>query len=471
MAITANGIGSGLDINGMISQLMALEQRPLTSLARKEGSYQAKLSAFGQIKSVLSSLQTAANGLKEAAKFSATKATAGSEAGFTATSSSTAATGSYSVEVVQLAKVQRIATSATDQFAPDSGFTSGKLTITFGTLVPGTPATFEPDDDRVAELEFTGSTIEELRDAINADSTLGIKASVVDNGSAKQLVLTGTGTGANKAFSISGEDSLAALSYTPGGATTPSSPLYELQGAQDAIVDIDGIRVRRGSNTIGDAIAGVTLTLTKESNGASVLTVADDRSAARSAIEAFVKAYNDAAAALKNLTGYDAEKKAAAALTGDATARNIQGQLRSMIGGAFSGLGATSRLADIGITFQRDGRLAIDSGKLDAALADPNRDVASFFVGNGTVKGLGETISIKLDDFLGAGGLLNSRTDGINASIKALDRQRENLLSRLESVEKRYRAQFTALDSMIAGMTQTSNYLAQQLANLPKIRQ
>lgn len=470
MAITANGIGSGLDINSLVSQLMALEQRPLTTMATKEASYQAKLSAFGQVKSVLSAFQTSLTALKDAAKFTATRATVGSDAGFTASSTSTAAASSYAVKVEQLATTQRIATSASSTFAPDTSVVStGELTINFGTYTAGPPAGFAADTDRVVTLEFSGSTIEDLRDAINADSTLGIKASLVDNGTAKQLVFTGTGTGAEKAFSLSGTGSLAALQYSPDATTTSSDAVYNLQSAQDAIVDIDGIRISRGSNTVNDAIEGVTLSLTKETSTAANLTITDDRSQAKGAIDSFIKAYNETLSTLKNLTGYDAEKGTSSTLTGDATARGIQNQLRNLVGSALGGLGNTTRLSEIGITFQRDGTLKADSTKLDAALADPARNVAEFFAGKDDVKGFADTLSARLDDLLGTSGMLNSRTDGINASIKALDKQRENLMTRLESVEKRYRAQFTALDTMIASMSQTSTYLTQQLANLPKI--
>ncbi|MCA9233348.1 MAG: hypothetical protein KDA57_22075, partial [Planctomycetales bacterium] len=136
MALSASGLGSGLDINSLVSQLMAVERQPLTAMARKEASFQAKLSAFGQIKGSLSALQTAANALNDAAKFSATKATVGSDAGFTASTKSGAAAGSYSVQVEQLAKVQRIATAADTSFVPNAGTAEAPttVTITFGKM-------------------------------------------------------------------------------------------------------------------------------------------------------------------------------------------------------------------------------------------------------------------------------------------------------------------------------------------------
>ncbi|HRQ59767.1 MAG TPA: flagellar filament capping protein FliD [Azoarcus taiwanensis] len=472
MALSASGLGSGLDINGLVSQLMAVERQPLTAMARKEASFQARLSAFGQIKSSLSALQTAANALKDAAKFSATRATVGSEAGFTASTGSAAAAGSYTVQVEQLAKAQRIATAAGTSFVPNAGTAEAPttVTITFGKMDGGS---FVPGEAAAKSIDFTGSTIEELRDAINKGD-LGVSASVIDNGTAKQLVVTGKNTGAGQAFQIGGT---AGLAYDPSIAIDPHNPKvpagantgYALQASQDARINVDGITVTRGSNTISDVLGGVTLTLTKETTAAASLSVAEDFSGARSAIDAFVKAYNDTQTTLKNLTAFNAETKAASTLTGDSTARSIQAQVRNLVGGALAGLGDTSRLADIGITFDKDGKLAVEGSKLDAALRDPARDVAAFFTGSGDTKGLAATVSDGLKSFIDSGGLLAGRTDGINASIKTIGKQREAFELRLESIQKRYMAQFTALDSSIASMSQTSNYLAQQLAGLQNL--
>ncbi|MCP5224905.1 MAG: flagellar filament capping protein FliD [Thauera sp.] len=469
MALSASGLGSGLDINSLVSQLMAVERQPLTAMARKEASFQAKLSAFGQIKGSLSALQTAANALNDAAKFSATKATVGSDAGFTASTASGAAAGSYSVQVEQLAKVQRVATGASTSFTPTAGTAEAPTTvsITFGKMDGGS---FVPGEAGAKSIDFTGSTIEELRDAINKGD-LGVTASVIDNGTAKQLVVTGKKTGAEQAFQIGGT---AGLAYDPSVAIDPENPTvpagsntsYVLQASQDARINVDGITVTRGSNTISDVLEGVTLTLTKETTAAASLSVAEDFGGARSAIDAFVKAHNDTQTTLKNLTNYNAETRTAATLTGDSSARSIQSQVRNLVGGALSGLGDTTRLADIGITFDKDGKLTVDSSKLDAALKDPNRDVAAFFTGSGDTKGLAATVSDGLKNFIDTGGLLAGRTEGLNASIKMIGKQREAFEARLESVQKRYQAQFTALDSTIASMTQTSNYLTQQLASL-----
>lgn len=465
MSISAPGIGSGLDINGLVGQLMALERRPLTALAQREASAQGRISAFGQLTSLVSSLQTAANGLKDAAKFAATRATVGANAGFTASSTTSASAGSYSVEVSALAQTQRVAIGS-GAFATGSGtdLAAGTLTLGFGTAAalnesPPAPAS-------TVDIEFAGGSINDLRDAINA-ANAGVRASVINDGTTQRLVLTGAETGAQQAFSLQG----LGVDFNPNMPGSEGDPVFQLQAAQDAQIKVDGLPITRGSNSINDVIEGVTLTLTRAEAGVtSSLTVAADRSGARAAIDGFVKAYNDAVNGIRNLTAFNAETRQAAALTGDSTARGLQNQLRNIVGGAFAGLGDTNRLADIGITFQLNGTLSVDNTRLTEALNDPNRDVAAFFTGVGDTKGFADQVSVALGNFIGSDGLLTSRTDGIKASIRAIENQREALNRRLESVETRLRAQFTALDSMIASMTQTSTFLGQQLATLPGAR-
>lgn len=467
MAAITTG-GSILDINTLVSNLMTLERQPLAKLAAKEGTETAKLSAFGQIKGVLSSLQTAVEALKNADKFNASKATVSGD-GFTATSKVGAASGSYSVEVLALAREQRIALafpSGGDENSTGPSIGPGKLTIEFGTVDGSDFVTDVPL--RSASLEFEGSTLAELRDAINNSATLGIKASIVNDGTADQLVLTGTATGRNMAFRLSGEDGLADLSYNP--AASEAEGFQAVQTAESARLKVDGIEVVRGKNTISDVIDGVTLTLTKDPADSTgpvkgTVTVAEDPSGAKSAIEAFVKAYNEANTTIRSLTAYDAENKQAATLTGDSTARSIQGQLRNAVGATLAGLEGASSLAEIGVAFDRSGALVIDNAKLDAALKDPDKNVGALLAGK---DGLAASIGSSLERILDTrSGMIAGRTDSINSTIKALTKQYEALEARLVTVQERYRLQFSKLDTMLAGMNQTSTYLAQQLANLP----
>ncbi|WP_341645467.1 flagellar filament capping protein FliD [Thauera sp. SDU_THAU2] len=483
MAAITSG-GSVLDITSIVSQLITAERRTTQQpLVNKEAAQTAKLSAFGQIKGALSSLQTAAEALGKNDVFGGVKATVSGK-GFTATAKAGAATGNHSIEVFQLAKEQRVSTDAATSFVP----AAGRLSIQFGTV--NESGSFEADAERMASFEFEGGTLAELRDAINNDASLGIKATIVNNGRADQLVLTGAAvngpaTGANMAFKLTGAGGLEGLSYDPGTGAGGNG-MYSVQAAQDARLKVDGIEISRGKNTIDDVLESVTLTLNDEpetdvTSLKGTLAVATDNEQARKAVDAFVKAYNEVTDILKSVTAYDTTTRQGSTLTGDSTVRNIQSTLRNALNDALGGLGGVQSLAELGIgsgtkldkesgQVTVDGKLSLDSAKLDAALSDPNKDLVAFFNGKDGAKGFAATFSERLGGLLDdRTGLIATRTKGIDDSIKSLQEQFNRIDERIVGMEERYRIEFSRLDSLLAGMSQTSSYLAQQLANLPKI--
>lgn len=458
-SISSPGLGSGLDINGIITKLMQVESLPLNALATKEASYQAKLSAFGSLKGALSSLQTAAQTLKNTSTFTGMSASVSDSTVFTATANSTASANTYDITVSKLAKAHSIRTNNLTDFATGATFEAGTLSIQIGS---GT----------ATNITLTaGKTLAEIATAINAAST-GATAMVINDGTYDRLVLTSGTTGASGAITFTATTTDDVNTTTRALTNLVGANLTTVQAAQNAELTVGGVAITRSSNTITDAIAGVTLNLLKAditTPPAAKLTVAKNTGTVTSAVNAFVKAYNDAISGIKQLTAYDAANKKASVLTGDSTARSIQSQLSNLVSASVSGIaGGISRLSDIGITMQKDGTLATDSSKLSAALADTTKDVASLFTqtssGN---EGIAVRFNTILEGIVGSSGLIAGRTDGINASIKDLGKRADALNVRLTAIERRYRAQFTALDTLVASMNQTSTYLSQQLANLP----
>lgn len=482
--ITSAGVGSGLDINGLITKLMAVEQQPLTALDTKEAGYQAKLSAYGSMKGAVSALQTAARTLKSSSLYTSMSAKAADSTVASASAVSTAVAGTYGLTVTALAKSQSLATKADfSSHTSDIGTADGKIKIELGTYTGGTFTADSAKSPLTIDIAAGTSSLDDIRDEINAVNT-GVRASVVyigkDAGGTDvyKLALTAKDTGAANSMRITVMDSsdvvqtnntgLAQLSYDPT-KTAGAGNEYDIKvSAQDAQLTIDGIALTRSSNTVTDAITGVTLTLLKEST--TNLTIARDTASVSTAITAFVKAYNDVNKLTHDLSAYNADTKTAAVLTGDSGVRSLQTMLRQMIGYTTGPTTSSVRnLSAIGVTMQRDGSLEFASGKFDTAVANSATDVAALFSNDTTAfKGVAVRMSTVLDSMLASNGLLSSRTDGINKSIKDIDKQREALSLRLTAIEKRYRAQFTALDSLVASMQQTSSFLTQQLASLTK---
>lgn len=454
MAISSAGIGSNLDVSSIVSQLMALEQRPLTALQKKEAVYQGKISALGSLKSALSALQTSASSLIPASgtsalqKFSSFKTSVADTTIATASASSSAVAGTYTLSNIVLASAQQV--RKTGIVVPA---TAGSLNIQVGTAAA------------VTINLAAGSTLANVVDAING-STAGISAAIVNSGSAEHLILTAKDTGTANTIAITGSDgdggtAWASSSFTFTG-TNLNNGWTESATAKNATLDINTIAVSSASNTLSSAISGVTLNLLKA--GSTTLSVTRDTSSVAASVNAFVKAYNDFNTTANNLGSYNATTKQAGTLNGDSTLRSAQGSLRSLVMNAPAELSdaAFQRLSDIGVSMQKDGSLTVDSAKLSTAVSSNLVGVANL------LSVYGSAFKAATDGMIGSSGTIVARTEGISASIKSITKQAEAVSDRLTQIETRYRKQFTALDTLIAGMTKTSNFLTQQLANLPK---
>jgi flagellar hook-associated protein 2 len=482
--ISSAGIGSGLDINGLITKLMAVEQQPLTALATKEAGFQAKLSAYGSLKGAVSALQTAAHALKSSSLYTSMSAKASDSTVASASAVSTAVAGTYGLTVTALAKSQSLATKADfSSHTSDISTIDGKIKIELGTFTAGAFTADSTKNPVTIDVTAGSSSLDDIRDQINSINA-GVRASVVYVGKnaggtdVYKLALTAKDTGAANSMRITVMDSsdvvltdntgLAQLSYDPTKAAGAGNEFDVKVPAQDAQLSIDGIAITRGSNTITDAITGVTLSLLKEST--TNLTITKDNASVSAAINTFVKAYNDVNTLAHDLSAYNSDTKTAAVLTGDSGVRSLQTTLRQMIGYTTGTSTATVRnLSAVGITMQRDGSLEFNASKFDAAVAKSSSDVAALFSDDTTTsKGVAVRMSTILDAMLASNGLISSRTDGINSSIKDIGKQRDALNLRLTAIEKRYRTQFSALDSLVASMQQTSSFLTQQLASLTK---
>jgi flagellar hook-associated protein 2 len=649
MALSAPGLGSNLDITGMVSQLMTAESKPLEQLNFREAAHQARLSAFTSIKGSLGNLRSTMTSLREMSRFSGFRASVGDSAVASVSVSGSPPAGNYSLEVTDLAQAQKLKSGTVFSAATDT-LGSGTITLQFGRYDAGT---FQLNADRGTQtitIDPAGSSLAAVRDAIN-NANAGVNANLVNDGTGQRLVLASTSSGADNALRITVSDDdgdntdaagLSRLAYDASSGGT--SRMIETIAAQNAEFILDGIAISKSSNTVSDALEGVTLQLNKTNEGSpTTLGVAKDTSAITSAVEAFVKAYNDSAKTLRDLSAYNATTKQGAVLQGDSTVLALQSQLRGMVATPLSG--ELTALSDVGVRFDTNGSLGIDNTKLAAAIS-AGKDVASLFAAggrandslvryvsatdiaspgqlgisisqvatrgtatggavaaltigagsndslalsvdgsainitlapgtytanslaaelqsriNGALKEAGATANVSVsqdagalkvtstrygsastveltggsaltdlfgtavatagldvagsvggvvgtgtgqrlnaggisidvqgtatgdrgtlnfsrgyadqlftlvDKMLGSEGAIAGRTDGINASIKDIGTRRTRMNERLAMVEKRYRTQFIALDTMISRMTQTSTFLQNQLSSLPK---
>lgn len=393
MGIQSTGIGANLNVNDIITKLMQVESQPLTTLAKKEASFQAKLSAYGTLNSALSVFQSNVTGLSNLGTFQTLTATASDSSIASATTTSVSTQGSYNLNVTKLAQAQTI--SSAGQVSSTAAIGSGAsttITFQFGTITGGTLAngTYTGASFNQDATQSTGSvtingannSLQGIRDAINAAS-IGVNATIVGDGSATpyHLVLTSTKTGATSSLKISATGDAAIqnlLNYDPAGTQN----LTETTTGQNAALTINGIAISSTSNAVTGAIQGTTINLSKV--GTTTLSLTTNTSGIQSAVNGFVKGYNDLQSTLKTLTGYDASTKKGGILLGDATARTVQSQIKSTLTASVNGLGGNiTTLSSIGISFQKDGTLAVDSTKLQNALTNNFSEISGLFASVG----------------------------------------------------------------------------------------
>jgi len=388
--LSSPGIGSGLDINGLVSKLMSVEQQPLTQLDTQEASYQTKITALGTLKGAIASLQSAVGALNDPSKFTAKTVSSADSSVITGSASTIATAGSYSMVISSLAQAQNL--SSTGFASNTATIGTGTLTFQFGTSGGvGGGFTLNPDKGtQSVTIDSSQNTLAGISDAINA-ANIGVSASIINDGSlnGNRLVLTSSDSGAANEMKITSTSSTGDLSVFNFDPTVSSNAMTENAAAANAEVKINGLTVSKASNTITDAIHGVTLNLLKLSDGTppstvTTLTVARDDSGTQTAVQSFVKAYNDASKELADVSAYDATTKKAGPLQGDFAVLTIQRQLRSMLSTPLSSPGGgLSTLSDIGVSFQKDGTLALDTATLSEVLADPTKDVSTLFAAVG----------------------------------------------------------------------------------------
>lgn len=446
--LTATGLGSGLDIKALVDQLVAAERRPVNDrLNLAEARVNREISSIGKVKSALAAFKVVLEKIGDLSKFQQRRATVGDEQLLSATATSDAAPGTYSIEILALATRQKIASQA---FATaDSAVGSGTLTID----VNGEVAAIEIDPE--------ANTLLDIRDAINdASGNPGVTASIVTGVDGAHLVLTSRDPGAGRAFSITGSagDGLEVFDYS---SATPGS-YTEIGAAADASLLIDGFAVTSDGNTVAGALDGVTLDLLDAEPGTTVtLTVSLDEQASRDTLAEFVASYNALVSTIKKETEFNLENDVRGALLGDSAIRGIQDSLRRELSRVVADAGLSfATLAEIGIVTTTTGTLEINDSRLDAAFAADFDGVGRLFANEG---GIGKQLLSLAERFLGDSGQIETRQDRLRARLDVIGEDRERLDQRIEAVRRRLELQFNAMDQLISQLTTTSQFLAQQL--------
>lgn len=469
------GIGSGIDIDSIVASMVAAERAPKeTQLANLEKKTTTQITAIGALKSAISEFQTALGALNKPELFQARSASSSKSDLVGVTADTTAGSGSYQVEVKTLATSSKVALAAVSNPADaPARFATGSLEISLG--VPGNPPTTESFS---VIIDDSNNTLAGMRDAINAaGKDVGVSATIVTDEFGSRLVLSSNKTGAGRDISVTGTDSglpqsgqLSLSTLTFDGSTSGTgADARILSSAQSAELYVDGLKIVSESNKVSGVIEGVTLDLKAKTAANEPLTIdiAEDKAGVKKQIQSFVDSYNKLIGVINTQTKVttvgDDKAPVTGALVGDATARTLLNTIRNELVNV-QGDGALRALTDIGITTQKDGTLAIDSTKLDKAMADNFNELPGLFTGE---SGLASRLDTRLKPYAETGGILEQRNKAMSETISKIDDQKENLARRISSLQERLYKQFNAMDLLVGQLSNTSSSLLASLENLP----
>jgi flagellar hook-associated protein 2 len=474
--ISSAGLGSGLDVNGIVTQLMALERKPIEQLDQSKSKVEAQLSGLGKLQSGLSAVRDAASRLTTGSAWSPTTVTSTDQAAVSAISTGTTPPGNYAVEVRRLASAQSL--TSTTVPGPTTVVGTGTLTFEIGEWFTN-PPDFTPNAGANAvsiTITEADNTLEKIRDRIN-ESDAGVSASIVNDATGSRLALRSLETGQTNGFRITVNDAdgdgsdalgLSRLAYDANSAV--ASPMTRTQTAANADLSINNIPISSASNTLTDVLDGMTVRVSRVTTAPVELAVNRDTEAIKKSITEFATAYNGLMNLMREQTAYNESSKTGGALQGDRTAVGLMSKLRTLVGGS-SGANATfTRLADVGLEPQRDGTLKVNTTKLDGAVGRLD-DLRSFFsrdAEGSTNDGFGTMLRQFAALQIGSDGNVTSRTESAQARLDSIKARTTNLEERLVQKEKSLRAQYTRLDSNMAALSGLQSYISQQVAQWNK---
>jgi len=453
--VSSAGIGSNLDVNSIITQLMAIEKQPLTALQTKASTINSTVSEYGKIKSAVSTLKDLSSKLASMTTWAQTTSTS-SDTSVTA-STNGSAPGNYAVEVQTLASVQTLATAVFPSAAATPG--AGTLHIELGTWGAG-QTSFTPKAGATA-VDVTVAatdTLTDVRDKINA-SGAGVTALIMTDATGSRLLMRSSTTGADNAFRTSG---LTGVSYDTG-----AKDMTQNQTAANAAATVNGLAVSSATNTLTNIVDGLTLTLSAVTAAPVSVDVVTDTDAIKKTITDFAAAYSAVVQLISTDTKYNATTKTGGILQGDGTATSLQRQLRSLAGSTSGASTMFARLSDVGLELQLDGSMTVNATKIDSALANTGELKKMFSNSNvldATQDGFAKRFKTITTGLLASDGSVTTRTSGLADELTKNQKDQDSLNIRLASIEKRMRAQYTALDATMAKLNSTSTYLTNQIA-------
>ena len=479
--ITATGIGSGLDIDGLVAGLVSAEgDASRQRLIQNESDLTVEIAALGRLQASLSAFSEAADALNSTTTFDQQLVTSSNWGEVVPSLSGDAALGVYDIEVTTLATAQSLVSGVFS--SSDAIIGTGTLTINVGTptyVGDGSSYSGFINDANISAtsivIDSSNNSLSGIRDAIN-NAGDNYSASILKDGDQYRLLISAAQTGLSNSLSLTVSADGDGDNLNAGGLSAlafdgTTNNLTQTRSASDASFKINGLALTSETNKVANAVDGLALELKKVTTGVSV-DVSYDNGSVLESVNTFINSYNDVVTTIDDLTSYDVTSGVAGDLQGDSVPRAALAAVRSIVEAEVEGLDeAFNQLNDIGILPSSTGGLSLESTVFEGFLDSNRTQVASLFSGDGTLTSLEDGVSgllkASVADYTNSTGLIANKTESLNERIGYIKDSQERLELRLQDVEARYYRQFNAMDALIARLNSTGDFLLAQLDSMP----
>lgn len=459
MAISFGGLATGMDTAALVDALMSAERAPLTRMESDKIWLNNRLGAFREFDGKLNGFLDNIQNLGDRDQYFKRQITSSSEDFFTATATNEALDNtSYQIEVQSLAQVQKSYSNAFDGLGNDIGFSS-KTDQVLGTgafviTVDGT--------DHTIDITAENNSLEGLMEAINNNEDIGVSAAIINDGTDSPYRLTFTGQTVGSSFTV---DS----SGLTGG--TESFNNFEVsQPATQAHIIVDGLDIYSDSNTISEAIPGVTLDLLKAESGTnSQISISQDTGAVTQNLNNFISGYNEVVSFVTSQSTLGETE--GGILAGDSGLNAIKRHLQDMLTTLTDNNGTFKALSELGLETQKDGTISLNSETLNNAIDTDLDSLVSLLAGE---EDGDDGLAAVFDEYLetltnSTDGLLAGRSESITSNLSRIDDRIEQMEIRLAKREETLKSQFLAMEQMVSIMNAQSDYLTQQMSAMSNL--
>ncbi len=440
------GLGQGIDVEALVTATLSGDQANITQLQNRQSTFTSQVTTLQKITAELTDLQSQAFALADPlGGITALSAVSSNSSFVSATASASALAGTHTITVTSLATTSSYYSDAVASSTTPLAQATGAFQIS---VAGNTPVSID--------ITSTNNTLAGLAATINNTPNIGVTASIITDANGARLALVSNTSGAPGNLTITGNFALA---------NNTAINFHQGVGGVNAALTVDGVPISTSTKIVSGVINGVTLNLGSAApNSPVTLTISPDTSKASDSINQFVSAYNTVIKDINAQFAVNFDGSGGGPLEADGSVREAQSTLLSALTSSISGNNGITSLASLGVNFNNDGTLSVDSAKLTSALSNQSANVQTFLQAPST--GFAEKFASAITNLIDPGnGVLGLDSQGITRSSQALSQQISDLQAALSTKQQNLILVYSQVNATLQELPLLQSQISQQLAS------